>query len=83
MPQMLLHQSRPGYVFDPRTRPWFQLARGNDRPVLTEPYVFFTTREVGTTLAREAYQVPEEVPFGGTTLVPLAAGEALAWRARA
>lgn len=53
--QMLLHQSRPGYVFDPRTRPWFQLARGNDRPVLTEPYVFFTTREVGTTLAREAY----------------------------
>ena len=32
------------------------------------------------TLARESYDVPEELPFNGTTLVPLAAGETLAWR---
>ena len=30
------------------------------------------------TLVRETYQVPDEVPFGNTSLVPLAAGEALA-----
>ena len=34
------------------------------------------------TLVRETYQVPDEVPFGNTSLVPLAAGEALAWRAQ-
>lgn len=32
-------------------------------------------------LRRETYAIPDEVPFGNTTLVPLAAGEALAWRA--
>jgi dihydroorotase len=30
---------------------------------------------------RESYQIPDEVPFGDTGLVPLAAGETLAWRA--
>ena len=34
------------------------------------------------TLVRETYQVPDEVPFGSTSLVPLAAGEVLAWRAQ-
>lgn len=34
------------------------------------------------TLAREPYTIPDEIPFGNTTLVPLAAGEALAWRVR-
>lgn len=53
--QMLLHQSRPTYIFDPRTRPWYQLAGGSNHSVLTHPYVFYTTREVGATLAREAY----------------------------
>lgn len=33
------------------------------------------------TLSREAYQVPDELAFGQATLVPLAAGEALQWRA--
>lgn len=33
------------------------------------------------TLVRESYQIPDEVPFGDTGLVPLAAGETLAWRA--
>jgi len=33
------------------------------------------------TLVREETRVPDELPFGNTTLVPLAAGESLAWRA--
>jgi len=38
-------------------------------------------RNGGTlTLVREPYTIPEEVPFGNTTLVPLAAGETLPWR---
>jgi dihydroorotase len=31
------------------------------------------------TLRRERYTIPNEVPFGNTTLVPLAAGESLSW----
>ncbi len=44
---------RPDYEFDPRTRPWFELARqaGDGRAVQSEPYVFFTTGEPGVTLA--------------------------------
>jgi hypothetical protein len=44
---------RPDYVFDPRTRPWFELARraGDGRSVQSEPYLFFTTGEPGVTLA--------------------------------
>lgn len=32
------------------------------------------------TLCRESYTIPAELPFGDTTIVPLAAGEALGWR---
>ena len=32
------------------------------------------------TLRREPFTIPADVPFGDTTLVPLAAGEALDWR---
>lgn len=47
------------------------------------PDFYGLPRNTGTlTLVRETYQVPEEVAFGNTTLVPLAAGEALTWRAR-
>jgi len=48
------------------------------------PDFYGLPRNTGTlTLVRETYQVPEELAFGNTTLVPLAAGEALAWRAHA
>lgn len=45
--------ARPDYDFDPRTRPWYELARraGEGRSVQSEPYVFFTTGEPGVTLA--------------------------------
>jgi HD-GYP domain-containing protein (c-di-GMP phosphodiesterase class II) len=44
---------RPDYLFDPRTRPWYELARraGDGRSVQSEPYRFFTTGEPGVTLA--------------------------------
>ncbi|WP_457419586.1 HD domain-containing phosphohydrolase [Roseateles sp. P5_E7] len=44
---------RPDYVFDPRVRPWYELARraGDGRAVQSEPYLFFTTGEPGVTLA--------------------------------
>jgi HD-GYP domain-containing protein (c-di-GMP phosphodiesterase class II) len=42
------------YRFDPRTRPWFMAAMKDTELVQTDPYVFFTTRAVGETLARRA-----------------------------
>lgn len=33
-------------------------------------------------LERSSYRIPEELPAGGTTVVPLAAGEELAWSVR-
>ncbi|MEL0167640.1 MAG: HD domain-containing phosphohydrolase [Pseudomonadaceae bacterium] len=41
----------PEYRYDPRTRPWYQMAQKSDEVVLTEPYLFFTTRQVGLTMA--------------------------------
>ena len=50
-----LHQigSRPvpEYQYDPRTRPWYQLAQTSEGVELTEPYLFFTTGQVGLTMA--------------------------------
>ncbi|AOY01674.1 HD domain-containing phosphohydrolase [Jeongeupia sp. USM3] len=42
----------PGYRFDPRTRPWYLSAIGRPAHQISDPYLFFTTREVGTTLSR-------------------------------
>lgn len=42
------------YTFDPRTRPWFQQAAEGTALIRTDPYVFFTTREVGKTFARRS-----------------------------
>ena len=46
--------TRPDYRFDPRTRGWYQQAHASAAPVRTSPYVFFTTREIGTTLAQRS-----------------------------
>jgi HD-GYP domain-containing protein (c-di-GMP phosphodiesterase class II) len=40
--------------FDPRTRDWYKRARGDGGQITTAPYVFFSTEEVGTTLARRS-----------------------------
>ena len=44
----------PEYVFDPRTRDWYQQALATPLQVKTAPYVFFSTGEVGMTFARSA-----------------------------
>lgn len=38
-------------AYDPRTRNWFVEARDSARLITTEPYVFYSSRQVGTTLA--------------------------------
>ncbi|RKP53418.1 HD domain-containing phosphohydrolase [Pararobbsia silviterrae] len=43
--------NRPDLAFDPRTRGWYQQARGRQTSVLTEPYRFFVTDERGVTIA--------------------------------
>lgn len=49
----LLERSRqPDYRYDPRSRGWYQTARVMEDTILTSPYVYFTTKEVGLTLAR-------------------------------
>ncbi|MDG4595141.1 MAG: HD domain-containing phosphohydrolase [Candidatus Contendobacter sp.] len=51
---LLRRDAKPDYTFDPRTRPWYQAARTRPDRIRTDPYLFFTTREVGITLARRA-----------------------------
>ena len=51
---VLADEPRPDYRFDPRTREWYRQALQSAAPVRTRPYVFFTTREVGTTLAQRS-----------------------------
>ncbi|KNX77394.1 phosphohydrolase [Pseudomonas sp. 250J] len=51
---LLLHQPKPDYRYDPRQRPWFVEASAQSTTVLTHPYVFFTTREIGLTMAQRS-----------------------------
>ncbi|CAG2127262.1 dihydroorotase [Cupriavidus plantarum] len=47
------------------------------------PAFYGLPRNTGTlTLAREDWELPTEVPYGETTLVPLRAGETMRWKAR-
>jgi dihydroorotase len=47
------------------------------------PAFYGLPRNTGTvTLQREAYTLPETVPFGDAPLKPLRGGETLAWRQR-
>ncbi|MFK3819800.1 HD domain-containing phosphohydrolase [Pseudomonas sp. NPDC089407] len=51
---LLQAQARPEYRYDPRQRPWFTDASAHATTVLTHPYVFFTTREIGLTMAQRS-----------------------------
>jgi len=45
------------------------------------PAFYDLPRNAGTIiLQRASWSLPEELPFGETTLVPLNAGETLAWK---
>lgn len=50
--KLLQRIARDDYVFDARTRAWYQQAASHSGTIFADPYVFFTTRSVGTTLAR-------------------------------
>lgn len=52
-PQTLWQAKRPmpDYRFDPRTRNWFTQAQKSQQFVITEPYTFYTTKELGVTFA--------------------------------
>ncbi|MBC3382439.1 HD domain-containing protein [Pseudomonas sp. SWRI12] len=41
-------------TYDPRNRGWFRSAADSAEQITTEPYVFFSTHNVGTTLARRS-----------------------------
>lgn len=45
-------RSMPEYRFDPRLRSWYKAANDTTESVLSPPYVFFTTQQVGVTLSR-------------------------------
>ncbi|PYB81022.1 phosphohydrolase [Pseudomonas sp. LB-090624] len=51
---LLQTQARPDYRYDPRMRPWFTEATAQPDTVLTRPYVFFTTGEIGMTMAQRS-----------------------------
>jgi HD-GYP domain-containing protein (c-di-GMP phosphodiesterase class II) len=42
----------PNYKYDPREREWYKVAATASGPILTDPYVFFTTHAPGRTMAR-------------------------------
>jgi HD-GYP domain-containing protein (c-di-GMP phosphodiesterase class II) len=52
----LSEESRPGYLtsYDPRSRDWYLQAQRTLETITTQPYVFFTARKVGVTIARRA-----------------------------
>lgn len=53
--RLLGAEDRTDYTsYDPRKRPWFSEALDADGLYVTNPYVFFTTKEVGTTIAKKA-----------------------------
>jgi len=50
----LARQDNPDDRYDPRTRNWYSNALRQGDQITTEPYVFFSTHNVGTTLARRS-----------------------------
>ncbi len=54
----LRRDERPDYArsYDPRTRDWYKAARLASGQIKTAPYLFFTTRKVGTTIANRAFR---------------------------
>lgn len=58
---LLRRIQRPVEQYDPRQRPWYINAREQPTQITTAPYAFFSTHEVGTTLAR---QIGNDVVLG-------------------
>ncbi|MGP4843454.1 HD domain-containing phosphohydrolase [Marinobacter sp. 1Y8] len=56
--RLLEARQNPDNTYDPRTRGWYTSASLTDDITLTTPYMFFTTREVGITLAQRGNNTP-------------------------
>ncbi|WP_448108816.1 HD domain-containing phosphohydrolase [Pseudomonas azerbaijanoccidentalis] len=68
---LISRQDNPEDPYDPRSRAWFTSASRDNDQITTEPYVFFSTHNVGTTLARRS---GEQVVMGADlTLAELSA----------
>jgi HD-GYP domain-containing protein (c-di-GMP phosphodiesterase class II) len=51
---LISRHDNPGDTYDPRSSAWFSSASHDNDQITTEPYVFFSTHNVGTTLARRS-----------------------------
>jgi hypothetical protein len=51
---LISRQDNPGDTYDPRSRAWFSSASHDNDQITTEPYIFFSTHNIGTTLARRS-----------------------------
>ncbi len=51
---LLKTEAKSDYRFDPRSRAWYAEAIDQPGTTMTRPYVFFTTRETGLTLAQRS-----------------------------
>ncbi|STQ89522.1 HD domain-containing phosphohydrolase [Iodobacter fluviatilis] len=49
---LLERRNEPDYRFDPRTRPWYKASELTAAPQLSEPYIFFSSRQIGVTLSQ-------------------------------
>jgi diguanylate cyclase (GGDEF)-like protein len=47
----------PEDSYDPRERPWYQAALTENGQIWTEPYIFFTSKRPGITVAKPVYKV--------------------------
>src|SRR5690606_9426335 len=51
---LLQTEAKSDYRFDPRSRAWYAETIDQPSTTMTRPYVFFTTRETGLTLAQRS-----------------------------
>ncbi len=67
-------EQRPDYAqrYDPRERPWYQQTQREGGLVRTAPYRFFTTQQLGLTLAWASPDFPDRVLGADVTLDTLA-----------
>lgn len=49
---VLSSDDRQNNGFDPRVRPWFNVAMKSDKPIRTPPYVYAETNNIGITIAK-------------------------------
>ena len=47
----ILRRPDPEDIYDPRTRPWYTLARQERTTIWTDPYIFFSSQNPGITIA--------------------------------